>query len=65
MSLVDTALIFPLVSLPFLSFSFSSDSLSQSKNVSLSHSTLPLLFLRGQGLYLTLCQLLPFMLPSG
>lgn len=37
MSLVDTALIFPLMSLPYLLFPFSSDSLSQSESVSLSH----------------------------
>lgn len=42
MSLVDTALIFPLMSLPYLSFSFSSDSLSQSESVSLSHPVSPL-----------------------
>lgn len=64
MSLVDIALIFPLMSLASLSFSFSSDSLSARVCVSLPSRLTPH-FLRGQGLHLTLCQLFPFMLPSG
>lgn len=42
MSLVDTALILPLMFLPYLSFSFFCDSLSQSESVSLSHPISPL-----------------------
>ena len=42
MSLVDTALIFALMSLPYLSLSFSFDSLSHSESVSLSHPISPL-----------------------